>query len=112
MKTAYAYLRISKEDQSNYSIEGQERVIKEYAQKNNIFIKDIYTDDGYSAKDFNRPAWKKLEAVMAGNKHGVDYLIVHKYDRLIRHAARRERTRTAVRYYFSNFKSRIILYNE
>lgn len=87
MKTAYAYLRISKEDQSNYSIEGQERVIKEYAQKNNILIKDIYTDDGYSAKDFNRPAWKKLEAVMAGNKHNVDYLIVHKYDRLIRHAA-------------------------
>ncbi|MGE0568437.1 MAG: recombinase family protein, partial [Bacteroidia bacterium] len=87
MKTAYEYLRISDDDQSHFSIEGQKKMITEFANRHNYQILDSYTDDGYSAKDFNRPSWKELEKMLAKNKHKVDYLIVWKYDRLIRNVA-------------------------
>lgn len=82
MKTAYAYLRISNEDQSNFSISGQRIVIEEWAKKRGIKIVGWFIDDGYSAKDFNRPDWKRLEIALS--KGGVDFLIVMKYDRMIR----------------------------
>lgn len=80
--TAYSYERISTEEQSNFSLRFQNETIQEYADKNNITIIESFRDDGYSAKDFNRPAWKRLEIAL--KKHKVDYLIVAKYDRLIR----------------------------
>lgn len=41
-----------------------------------------FIDDGKSAKNFDRPDWKKLEDFIKVNK--VDYLIVMKYDRFSR----------------------------
>lgn len=84
MKTAFQYIRISDEDQSNFSISGQQMINKEYAKRNNIIILKTFVDEGYSAKDFNRPAWKDLEKELT--KSRVDFLIVWKYDRLIRNA--------------------------
>lgn len=46
-----------------------------------------YIDDGESAKDFDRPSWKSLMKDLETNKKTIDYLIVMKYDRLIRNAA-------------------------
>ncbi|MGZ3883206.1 MAG: recombinase family protein [Bacteroidia bacterium] len=87
MKTAYAYIRISDDDQSHFSIGGQEKMNIEFGVRHNITITKTFIDDGYSAKDFNRPQWKALEKELAKNKSKVDYLIVWKYDRLIRNAA-------------------------
>jgi len=84
MKKAFAYLRISNDDQSKFSISGQLLCIEEYCKRNNITLIKIFTDDGYSAKDFNRPAWKDLQSVL--KKNTVDFVIVWKYDRLIRNA--------------------------
>jgi site-specific DNA recombinase len=85
MKTAFQYARISDEDQSNFSISGQLMDNENWARKNKVLIVDTFIDDGYSAKDFNRPAWKKLAARL--KKQKVDYLIITKYDRLIRNAS-------------------------
>lgn len=85
MKKAFVYLRISDDDQSKFSISGQWLIIEEYCKRNNITIAKQFTDDGYSAKDFNRPAWKELESLLKRNT--VDFVIVWKYDRLIRNAA-------------------------
>lgn len=82
MKTAYQYIRISSEDQSNFSITGQQITNEEYARKYGIQIVRTFVDDGYSAKNFDRPAWRELEGTLTKNK--VDFLIVMKYDRLIR----------------------------
>ncbi len=82
MKTAFQYIRKSNEDQSNFSISGQQLINEEWARKNNIQIIGTYIDDGYSAKDFNRPDWKRLALDLPKSK--VDYLIIMKYDRLIR----------------------------
>ena len=87
MKTAYQYIRISDDDQSNFSISGQQKMNEDYAVKHDIRVLKTFTDDGYSAKNFQRPNWKELEKELAKNKHKIDYLIVWKYDRLIRNAA-------------------------
>ncbi len=87
MKTAYMYIRISEEDQSNFSLSGQEKMNSDYAAKHGIQILKMFVDDGYSAKNFNRPQWKQLEKELSKNKTKIDYLIVTKYDRLIRNAA-------------------------
>lgn len=87
MKIALEYRRISNEDQSNFSLSGQDKINREYAEKHNIKIIKTYIDDGYSAKNFDRPDWRKLEADLSKNRGTIDYLIVSKYDRLIRNAA-------------------------
>jgi site-specific DNA recombinase len=84
MKKAFAYLRISNDDQSRFSISGQLLCIEEYCKRNNISILKVFTDDGYSAKDFNRPAWKEMQSLI--KKNTVNFVIVWKYDRLIRNA--------------------------
>ena len=87
MKTAYQYIRISEEDQSNFSLSGQEKMNVDYAAKHGIKVVKTFIDDGYSAKNFDRPQWKQLEKELAKNKTKIDYLVVTKYDRLIRNAA-------------------------
>lgn len=87
MKRAYQYIRISEEDQSNFSLSGQEKMNKDFAEKHNIEVVEAFIDDGYSAKNFDRPNWKALEKSLSQNKNKIDYLIVTKYDRLIRNAA-------------------------
>ncbi len=82
MKKAFQYIRKSTEDQSNFSISGQKMINEQWAAKNNIEIIGTYIDDGYSAKNFNRPDWRRLEHDLPKSK--IDYLIIMKYDRLIR----------------------------
>jgi len=79
---AIRYIRISTKDQSNFSIEGQLKSTEHYCRINNYEIVNTYTDDGQSAKSFDRPDWKKLEQFV--KTHQVDYLIVMKYDRFSR----------------------------
>lgn len=87
MKVAWDYIRISDDDQSHFSIDGQKKMNLDFAFRHNIRIERTFVDEGYSAKDFNRPDWKKLEKELSKNRTKVDYLIVWKYDRLIRNAA-------------------------
>lgn len=79
---AIGYIRISTKDQSHFSIQGQTEYITRYCQQHNYELLNSYVDDGKSAKDFDRPDWKKLELFVKNNK--VDYLIVMKYDRFSR----------------------------
>lgn len=66
---------------------GQQETNIRYAERHGIEILRTYIDDGESAKDFDRPQWKKLMKDLEANKKTIDYLIVMKYDRLIRNAA-------------------------
>jgi site-specific DNA recombinase len=84
MKTAIAYIRISDEDQSHFSIEGQNIQIQQYCDRYGIQLVDSYVDEGFSAKNFNRPAWNNLQDFFKGNYARIDHLIIFKYDRLIR----------------------------
>lgn len=88
MKRAIAYIRISDKDQSNFSTPGQDRTIREFCERENIRITcDPFIDDGKSAKNFDRPDWKKLEDYVRKHHKDIDYLIVMKYDRFSRNVA-------------------------
>lgn len=84
MKRAIGYIRISTKDQSNFSLQGQEQYIRDFAGKQGYEILSVFKDDGQSAKNFDRPDWKLLQKFCKDNHHQVDALIVSKYDRFSR----------------------------
>jgi len=61
MESAYLYIRVSTDEQKRkgYSLPEQEDQLLKYCAHNNIRIIGIFSED-YSAKNFNRPEWKKL----------------------------------------------------
>jgi DNA invertase Pin-like site-specific DNA recombinase len=87
MKKAFSYLRISTKDQSNFSIDAQKEANQKYAKENGVIILESFVDDGVSAKNFDRPSWKELYGQLKKLRKEIDYLLVAKYDRLVRNAA-------------------------
>lgn len=83
---ALGYIRISIKDQSAYSLENQERNIREYCKKNNLNLLRIFKDDGESSYTFDRPDFLKLEAFIKENK-SVKYLVILDHDRFSRNLA-------------------------
>ncbi len=86
MKSAYLYIRVSTDEQKRkgYSLPEQEDRLVKYCQFNNIHIEGIYRED-FSAKNFNRPEWKKLVSAIRRNasKKSNNILFV-KWDRFSR----------------------------
>jgi site-specific DNA recombinase len=83
---AIGYLRISVKDQSTYSLEAQERNVRQYCATHNLTLLNVFTDDGESSYTFDRPDWKSLEKFIRKNK-AVDYLIIADHDRFSRNLA-------------------------
>lgn len=83
---ALGYSRISTEKQSEYSLDYQERLIREAAERNKLNLLATFKDDGESSYTFDRPNWLALEAFIKKNKN-VDYLIVVDLDRFSRNLA-------------------------
>ena len=75
---------VSTDDQrdNGYSIDSQLRMIKEYCEKNDYSIVDVYNDAGHSGKDLMRPEMQRLLADIKSKK--IDKLIAIKVDRLTR----------------------------
>jgi site-specific DNA recombinase len=86
MKRAIIYLRISTDRQSNYSIEGQQMHIRSWCERNNVEIIDVFTDEGFSARNFDRPDYKRLDIFIKQHYRTVDYLVVNSFDRFSRDA--------------------------
>lgn len=64
-KSAYLYIRVSTDEQKRkgYSLPEQEDRLLKYCEYNNIHVKGVYSED-FSAKNFNRPEWNRLIAVI------------------------------------------------
>ncbi|MBY6267991.1 recombinase family protein [Parageobacillus thermoglucosidasius] len=83
MRTAI-YIRVSTEDQARegYSIQMQKDKLQAYCISQGWDIEDFYIDDGYSAKDLNRPEMKRM---IANIEQGmIDCVLVYRLDRLTR----------------------------
>ena len=78
------YIRVSTDDQrdNGYSIDSQLRMIKEYCEKNEYDIVDVYNDAGHSGKDLMRPEMQRLLKDIKSKK--IDKLVAIKVDRLTR----------------------------
>jgi len=81
MKSAIGYIRISTKDQSNFSLSGQQQYIDNFCQREEIQLLETFKDDGFCAKNFDRPSWKDLKTFIQKHYRKINYLIVCKYDR-------------------------------
>ncbi|GHU77876.1 hypothetical protein AGMMS49992_27030 [Clostridia bacterium] len=78
------YVRVSTEEQARegFSIDAQKRILQAYALVKSLGDIVVYTDDGYSAKNLNRPAMQRL---IGDCKNGtVSAVIVWRLDRFSR----------------------------
>ncbi|WP_052675984.1 recombinase family protein [Paenibacillus sp. IHBB 10380] len=84
---AAIYIRVSTDMQveDGFSIEGQRTRLNSFAASQDWEIYDTYIDDGYSAKDLNRPEMKRMLQDMEDKKF--DVILVYKLDRLTRSVA-------------------------
>ena len=82
MKKAVIYARYSSDNQSEQSIDGQVRVCKEYAERNNISIVDSYIDRAMTGTNDRRPEFQRM--IKDSYKKEWDCVIVYKLDRFSR----------------------------
>lgn len=79
---AVIYARISKEDQSEYSLDQQIKECKAFIERSGHEFVDMYVEDGVSAKDLNRPKMQELLSDLKERKF--DLVVCWKLDRLTR----------------------------
>lgn len=85
LKKAAAYIRVSTEDQKEFSPEAQLKAIKKYCKDNNIILDNeyIYIDEGISGrKAEKRPAFQDM--IKHAKQKEFNMILVHKFDRFAR----------------------------
>lgn len=87
IKVGAAYIRVSTDDQVEYSPESQLKVIRDHAKREGYVIPDeyIYQDDGISGKTASkRPAFRLMIATAKEESPPFDCIFVWKYSRFAR----------------------------
>lgn len=87
MKIAAAYIRVSTDDQVEYSPDSQLKLLREYAKKNDYILPEeyIFQDEGISGKDTkHRPAFNQMLAIAKSDEHPIDTILVWKFSRFAR----------------------------
>ena len=82
MKTCVIYARYSSNSQTEQSIEGQIRVCREYAQRNNLAVAGTYIDRALTGTNDNREQFQKM--LKDSDKKAWDYVLCYKLDRFSR----------------------------
>ncbi len=80
------YVRVSSHEQveDGNSLITQERLCREYAEKYNLEVKEIFIERGESAKTANRTELKKLLEYCSNKKNNISGMLIYKIDRLSR----------------------------
>lgn len=87
MKIAAAYIRVSTEDQTEYSPDSQLKIIREYAKKNDMTLPDdyIFVDEGISGrKAEKRPAFMHMIGTAKKKPKPFDVILVYALSRFAR----------------------------
>ena len=82
-KITALYCRLSLEDgreNESMSISNQKLMLKDFAEKNGMFRYEYYVDDGYTGRNFNRPAFQRMIADIEAGK--IDCVITKDLSRL------------------------------
>lgn len=83
-KKGIRYLRFSSDGQSQHSIERQDMVTLQWMEHNDVVIADSFKDEGFSARNFNRPDMVLLMDFIKKNYRTIDYLVVAELTRFSR----------------------------
>ncbi|MDE6020132.1 MAG: recombinase family protein [Ruminococcus sp.] len=87
MKIAAAYIRVSTEDQIEYSPESQLKAICSYAKTNNMLVPDdlIFIDEGISGRTAaKRPAFMRMIGMAKTKPKEFDVILLWKFSRFAR----------------------------
>lgn len=87
MQTAAAYIRVSTEDQIEFSPDSQIKKIKEYASSHNILLPEefIFLDEGISGRNaLKRPAFMQMIGMAKTKPRPFDIILVWKFSRFAR----------------------------
>lgn len=81
------YIRVSTDEQTEYSPDAQLKAIKKYAKEHDIILNKefIFIDEGISGRRADkRPAFQKMIAIAKSKPKVFDVILVHKFDRFAR----------------------------
>ena len=83
---ALIYVRVSTDEQAKfgYSLDMQKDQCKQFLEKHGYVLDDIFIDDGYTAKNMNRPALRKMLDYLKINYKKIGAVVVWRLDRLCR----------------------------
>lgn len=87
LKRGACYIRVSTNDQLEFSPDAQLKAIKKYAKDNDIVIDDdyVFIDEGISGrKASKRPAFQEMIKIAKSKPKKFDVILVHKFDRFAR----------------------------
>lgn len=87
MRVAAAYIRVSTDDQIEFSPGSQLEKIRLYAEKNQIFLPDefVFSDEGISGRNTDkRPAFNKMIGIAKRKPKPFDIILVWKFSRFSR----------------------------
>ncbi len=86
MKTAAAYIRVSTDDQTEYSPESQRKAVIAYARQHDMLIPEefIFTDEGLSGRNTKRPAFQKMICMAKKKPALFEIILVWKFSRFAR----------------------------
>ena len=65
------YIRLSKEDESegpSQSVTNQRSMLEEFVEQHRLSVYDVYTDDGWSGTNFDRPDFQRMIADIEAKK--------------------------------------------
>ena len=82
MSKTVAYVRVSTEDQIDFSPEAQAKRCCELARLKDLGPVTILADEGWSAKNLDRPRMRELISMITGDE--VSHLLIWSWDRLSR----------------------------
>ena len=87
MKICAAYIRVSTDDQLEYSPESQRQLIRDYAKKNDMLLPNefIFEDEGISGRKADkRPGFQNMISTAKTSPQPFDTILVWKYSRFAR----------------------------
>lgn len=87
MQNGCLYIRVSTDEQLELSPDAQERLLLDYAHKNNILIskEHIFFENGVSGRKADkRPEFQKMIALAKSKEHPFDVILVWKFSRFAR----------------------------
>ncbi len=87
MKTAAAYIRVSTDDQIEYSPDSQLKALRDYAKRNDMILPEdfIYIDEGISGRTTaKRPAFNRMIGMAKSKPKPFDVILLWKFSRFAR----------------------------
>lgn len=87
MKTAAAYIRVSTDDQTEYSPDSQLKALRDYAKRNDMILPEefVFIDEGISGRTTSkRPAFNRMIGTAKTKPKPFDVILLWKFSRFAR----------------------------